>query len=94
TLQSTKVIVTDGITVGWPCCAIPWCKNPLVTNHCRYCLKHQNLKCLCAMEGCSQAITSDQKTRKPQKACNGPVHVKMEAANTKSSYSGKSKTQH
>lgn len=45
------------------------------------------------MEGCSQAITSDPKTGKPQKACNGPVHVKMEAANTESSCSGKSKTQ-
>lgn len=93
TLQSTEVIVTDGITVGRPCCAIPRCKNPLVTNHCRYCLEHQNLECLCAMEGCSRAVTSDPKTGKPWKACNDPVHAKMEAANTKSSCSGKSKTQ-
>ncbi|KAG1739658.1 hypothetical protein EDB19DRAFT_1635636 [Suillus lakei] len=93
TLQSTEVIVTDGITVGWPCCAIPQCKNPLVTNHCRYCLEHQNLECLCAMEGCTQAVTSDLKTGKSQKACNDPVHAKMEVANTKSSRTGKSKTQ-
>jgi hypothetical protein len=68
-------------------------QNTLVTNHCRYCLEHQNLECLCAVDGCSQAITSDLKTGKPRKACNDPVHVKMEAANTESSHSGKSKTQ-
>ncbi|KIK35164.1 hypothetical protein CY34DRAFT_96614, partial [Suillus luteus UH-Slu-Lm8-n1] len=31
-LHRTKVIVTDGLTVGCPCCAIPWCKNPLDNN--------------------------------------------------------------
>ncbi|KAG1892917.1 uncharacterized protein F5891DRAFT_1197022 [Suillus fuscotomentosus] len=94
TLQSTEVIVTDGVTVGWPCCAIPWCKNPLTTNHHRYCLEHQNLKSVCAVEGCGQAVTSDPKTGKLLKACNDPVHVKMEAVNMESSRSGKSRTQH
>ncbi|KAG1873259.1 hypothetical protein C8R48DRAFT_593873, partial [Suillus tomentosus] len=93
TLQSTEVIVTDGVTVGRPCCAIPRCKNPLTTNHRRYCLEHQNLESVCAVEGCGQAVTSDPKTGKLQKACNDPVHVKMEAANTESSHSGKSRTQ-
>jgi hypothetical protein len=83
-LQSTEVVVTDDV---------PRCKNPLVTNRCRYCLEHQNLERLCAVEGCSQAVTSDPKTGKPRKACNDPVHAKMEAANTESSRSGKSKTQ-
>ncbi|KAG1799568.1 uncharacterized protein BJ212DRAFT_1248604, partial [Suillus subaureus] len=82
-----KVIMTDGVTIGQPCCAIPQCKNPLMTNHCRYCLEHQNLESICAMEGCSQAVTSDPKTRKLRKACNDPIHVKMEAANMESSRS-------
>jgi hypothetical protein len=64
-----------------------------MTNHCRYCLEHQNLEGVCAVEGCSQAVTSDPKTGKLQKACNDPIHVKMEAANTESSRSGKSRTQ-
>ncbi|KAG2138183.1 hypothetical protein BD769DRAFT_1637946 [Suillus cothurnatus] len=86
-------IVTDGVTIGGPCCAIPRCKNPLTTNHRRYCLEHQNLEGVCAVEGCGWAVTSDPKTGKLQKACNDPIHVKMEAANMKSSCSGKSRTQ-
>jgi len=93
TLQSTEVIVTDGVTVGRPCCAIPRCKNPLTTNHRRYCLEHQNLEGVCAVEGCGRAVTSDPKTGKLRKACNDPIHVKMEAANAESSRSGKSRTQ-
>ncbi|KAG2336491.1 hypothetical protein BDR05DRAFT_953321 [Suillus weaverae] len=61
--------------------------------HAWYCLEHQNLESVCTMEGCSQAVTSDPKTGKLWKACNDPIHVKMEAANTESSHSGKSRTQ-
>ena len=33
----TEVVVTDGVTIGHPCCAIPYCKNPLASNRHRFC---------------------------------------------------------
>ncbi|KAG1881012.1 uncharacterized protein F5891DRAFT_1204281 [Suillus fuscotomentosus] len=92
-LPSTEVIVTDGVIVGRPCRAIPRCKNPLMTHRCRYCLEHQTLESICAVEGCSQVVTRDPQTGKLLKACDDPFHTKMEAANTESSRSGKSRTQ-
>ncbi|KAG1869640.1 hypothetical protein F4604DRAFT_1927056 [Suillus subluteus] len=43
-LHRTEVIVTDGVTAGCPCCAIPRCKNPLDNNRLRFCAKHHHLE--------------------------------------------------
>ncbi|KAF8440233.1 hypothetical protein L210DRAFT_3401240 [Boletus edulis BED1] len=38
TISRTEVVVTDGVMVGHPCCAVPYCKNPLASNQHRFCL--------------------------------------------------------
>ncbi|KAG2741488.1 hypothetical protein P692DRAFT_201726600 [Suillus brevipes Sb2] len=93
TLRGTEVIVTDGVTVGRPCCAVLRCTSPLTSNRHRFCLEHKKLELVCAVEGCGRPVANDSKTGKSRKACDDPMHVKMEAANTASSRSGKSRTQ-
>lgn len=93
TLRGTEVIVTDGVTVGHPCCAVARCKSPLVSNRHRYCSEHKMLETVCAVDGCGRPVTKDHNTGKPRKACDDPMHVKMETANTESLRSGKSRTQ-
>ena len=39
-IRHTEVVVTDGVTVGWPCCAVPCCKYPLVRNRHQFCAEH------------------------------------------------------
>ncbi|KAG2348655.1 hypothetical protein BDR05DRAFT_847308, partial [Suillus weaverae] len=78
TLCGTEVIVTNGITVGRPCCAVPQCMSPLMSNHHRYCSEHKKLKLVCTVEGCGRPVTNDSKTGKSHKACNDPTHLKMD----------------
>ncbi|KAG2751907.1 hypothetical protein P692DRAFT_20871831 [Suillus brevipes Sb2] len=92
-LRRTEVIVTDGVTVGRPCCAIPRCKNPLNNNRHRYCAEHHRLETVCAVDGCDQPVAVNTETGKNCKACDDPVHLRMEAANNESTHSGKTKTQ-
>lgn len=96
TLTRTEVVVTDGVTVGRPCCGVPRCKNPLENNRHRFCSvdpDHKALETMCAVEGCNCPVTCNSKSGKYRKACDDPLHVKMEGANVESSRSGKSKTQ-
>lgn len=92
-LHRTEVIVTDGVTVGCPCCAIPRCKNPLDNNRLRFCAEHHHLEAVCAVNGCDQPVVVDTETGRKHKACDDPVHLRMEAVNIDSSRHGKSKTQ-
>ena len=84
TLSRTEVVVTDGVTVGRPCCAVPHCKNPLGSNHHRFCSlnpDHQRLETVCAVDGCNQPIASGlSRAGKFHKACSDPIHLRMEAA--------------
>ncbi|KIK33014.1 hypothetical protein CY34DRAFT_110776 [Suillus luteus UH-Slu-Lm8-n1] len=62
TLSRTEVVVTDGVTVGHPCCAVPRCTNPLANNRHRYCSinpAHKRLELVCAVEGCDRPVTCD-----------------------------------
>ncbi|KAG1904180.1 uncharacterized protein F5891DRAFT_1184364 [Suillus fuscotomentosus] len=93
-LHRTEVIVTNGVTVGHPCCAIPWCKNPLDNNQLRFCAEHHHLEAVCAVNSCGQLVVVDIETGRKCKACDDPVHLHMEAVNIDSSCHGKSKTQH
>ncbi|KAG1908003.1 uncharacterized protein F5891DRAFT_938956 [Suillus fuscotomentosus] len=94
TLRHTEVIVTDGVTVGWPCCAVARCKNALESNRHRFCTaEHRHLKSVCAVDGCSQPVMPVGADGKTHKSCDDPVHLRMEAANVESLRSGKSRTQ-
>ncbi|KAG1819694.1 uncharacterized protein BJ212DRAFT_1298132 [Suillus subaureus] len=94
TTYHTEVVVTDGITVGCPCCAVPHCKNALIsTHHCFCSANHKYLEAVCAVDGCDKPVIHDKSTRKPCKACSNPLHLRMEDAKSVLSQSRKSKTQ-
>ena len=96
TTHYTEVVVTDGVTVGRPCCGVPHCKNPLASTRHRFCSADPSHKCLettCAVDGCPMPVVRDDKTGKLRKSCGDPLHLKMEDANAALSRSGKSKTQ-
>lgn len=95
TLSRTEVVVTDGVTVGHPCCAVPRCTNALANTRHRYCSidpAHKHLETICAVEGCDRPVTCDTQSGKLRKACNNPLHLQMEALNVESMQSGKSRT--
>ncbi|KAG1823236.1 hypothetical protein EV424DRAFT_1538567 [Suillus variegatus] len=94
TLRRTEVIVTDGVTLGRPCCTVARCKNALESNRHRFCAaEHRHLESVCAVDGCSQPVMLVGADGKTHKSCNDLVHLRMEAANVESSCSGKSRTQ-
>lgn len=70
--------MTDGLTLGHPCCAHvptkdePTCTNPLPNNRHRFCEKHNHLHDQCAIVGCSNPNLTGSK------ACNLPEHQEME----------------
>ncbi|KAH6901611.1 hypothetical protein BKA70DRAFT_1435986 [Coprinopsis sp. MPI-PUGE-AT-0042] len=69
-----KVVVTDGVTVGRPCCRHFNCKDNLLNNKDRFCKRHSNEKYDCCIKGCSQRVTEGHKT------CTTPAHRASEAA--------------
>ncbi|KAL0954922.1 hypothetical protein HGRIS_003855, partial [Hohenbuehelia grisea] len=67
-----QVIVTDGLTLGDPCCAVPNCKEPLQSNKHRFCRTHFPQHDICAIRGCENPATAKNKT------CDLPQHREME----------------
>jgi CxC6 like cysteine cluster associated with KDZ transposases len=49
-----RSVVTDGVSLGHPCCGVHDCTLPLVSNRDRYCAKHQNLHNKCAVVACHE----------------------------------------
>ncbi|KAF8578628.1 hypothetical protein K439DRAFT_1247453, partial [Ramaria rubella] len=49
-------VVTDGVSLGHPCCAIHNCKESLPTNKHHYCTTHANLSEQCAVSMCHANI--------------------------------------
>jgi len=64
--------VSDGITIGHPCCAHYDCKNPLPTQRSKFCVEHASLSSLCAVTTCSRSVELNFQT------CSLPEHRKLE----------------
>ncbi|KZT50698.1 hypothetical protein CALCODRAFT_444209 [Calocera cornea HHB12733] len=64
--------ITDGVSIGRPCCRVHNCANPLPTNRSRYCLQHQAIDAICAVEGCEEPAPTGRRT------CNTPEHRQLE----------------
>lgn len=94
TMSRTEVVVTDGVTVSRPCCAVPYCKNPLASNRHRFCSldpTHRACELICAVDGCERQVTFDDKTA--AKSCDDPLHSKMETIYLDGLHSSKSRGQ-
>ncbi|KAF8583181.1 hypothetical protein K439DRAFT_1507019 [Ramaria rubella] len=60
--------VTDGVTIGHPCCQVHDCKNALKHHHDRFCLQHGRMNNQCAVQGCERLAEHGYKT------CIVPTH--------------------
>ncbi|KAF4609858.1 hypothetical protein D9613_010386 [Agrocybe pediades] len=62
--RKTKIhpAVSDGITLGHPCCSVHDCANSLLNNKFRYCEQHMYKQAECSIEGCSMPSTDDFRT--------------------------------
>ncbi|KAF8158822.1 hypothetical protein BJ912DRAFT_866425 [Pholiota molesta] len=51
-LRSLRAVVTDGDSIGRPCCKVHNCTTPLPTNRDHFCASHADLKSQCVVTGC------------------------------------------
>ncbi|KAG8849067.1 hypothetical protein FRC20_002395 [Serendipita sp. 405] len=72
TMSLIRSAVTDGVTLGRPCCAVHDCKGSLSSPKRRYCPDHQELEGICATIGCDNPIRPGFKT------CNRPECIQVE----------------
>ena len=56
TIGILRAVVTDGVTLGHPCCGEHNCPNPLVNNRRRFCKAHAHRETECTIKGCSQPV--------------------------------------
>ena len=61
-------VMTDGVSLGHPCCAVHDCKIPLTTNKHHYCPIHSSLSNLCVVVSCQALAMEGFKT------CGDPQH--------------------
>ena len=65
-------MVCDGDSIGFPCCAVHNCKEPLVTLRQRFCAHHDCLTLQCAITTCTEP-------HEPQfRTCADPSHRALE----------------
>jgi hypothetical protein len=67
-----QVILSDGLTLGHPCCGVFRCTEPLLNNKHRYCATHAHQNTLCAVVDCNNSIVVGTKS------CSRPDHQEME----------------
>jgi hypothetical protein len=72
-LDAIRSTVTDGITIGRPCCSVHDCMEPLPTVKHRYCVRHRQLDQQCAVTTCDH--NSDPGFR----TCSNPDHRRLES---------------
>lgn len=83
--------VTDGLTIGHPCCSTFTCPIPLSRSRHQFCPTHTHLHLQCRIVGCSRPVVKMSKTvggkvtLHNMKTCDDPAHQEMERLNTEQS---------
>jgi hypothetical protein len=72
--EALRATVTDGVSIGHPCCGVHDCKMPLASQRSRFCPQHDYMKQVCSVTMCSQPCNAGYKT------CSIPEHRQLEAA--------------
>jgi len=70
-LDMVRAIVSDGITIGRPCCGVAHCTENLKNKRDRYCPGHQYQEKVCSVDGCKAVVSFNSL------ACANPEHAKM-----------------
>ncbi len=68
-----QAVVTDGITLGRPCCKEHNCPNELPNNRAHWCLAHSHLAAECVVVACKKPAETGYHT------CSIPEHRALEA---------------
>ena len=90
-LYKVEAAVTDGLTLGHPCCSLFACPISLASNRHRFCATHTHLHLQCAVVGCTAAVVESTKLVKGKeihtmmKTCSDPMHQEMEHLNSEQS---------
>ncbi|KAL0564244.1 hypothetical protein V5O48_017808 [Marasmius crinis-equi] len=72
-LRRLRAVVTDGVTVGRPCCKVHNCTQPLINNRAHYChLHHERLSENCVVNSCTLKVRPGCRT------CSSPEHIALE----------------
>ena len=69
---SFRAVVTDGITLGRPCCKVHNCTRPLPSNRAHFCIEHASKKKTCVVNDCRNQTPDGYQT------CNIPAHRELE----------------
>ncbi|TFY58442.1 hypothetical protein EVJ58_g6411 [Rhodofomes roseus] len=73
-MRAVRSVVTDGVTLGHPCCAVHDCKEPIRnTKGARYCMTHVTREKECAVVSCSAPVEDGFTT------CTIAAHRALEA---------------
>ncbi|KAI0071820.1 hypothetical protein K474DRAFT_1651989 [Panus rudis PR-1116 ss-1] len=57
-----RAVVTDGVTIGRPCCGVHDCQGRLPTQRHRYCREHEDMERQCCVIGCTANIEDGYQT--------------------------------
>lgn len=61
-LVMVNAAVTDGVTIGHPCCASHNCKSPLESNRNRFCHGCEYKEKICSVKGCEDQVEAGHQT--------------------------------
>ncbi|KAI0047167.1 hypothetical protein FA95DRAFT_1492972 [Auriscalpium vulgare] len=75
-LWPLRAVVTDGISLGHPCCAVHNCTTPLSSNRDHFCLDHTSQALICVVTDCTQPAQDGCRT------CSNRAHRQLEDART------------
>jgi len=87
-----EAAITDGLTIGHPCCSTFACPIPLGNNRHCFCGSHAHLHLVCAIVGCDCPIITHKTTigkrttTTNMKTFSDPVHQEMERLNKEQSH--------
>ncbi|KAJ3839074.1 hypothetical protein F5878DRAFT_536306 [Lentinula raphanica] len=71
-LRSLRAVVTDGVTLGHPCCKVHNCSEPLQNNRHHWCKTHMDQQRVCVFADCNLPARSGHRT------CSQSLHQKYE----------------
>ncbi|KAI0309790.1 hypothetical protein OF83DRAFT_1157459 [Amylostereum chailletii] len=71
-LRSLRAVVTDGVSIGHPCCGMHNCTKPLVNNCHHFCEDHIEEASVCAIVACNEPVRPGHRT------CTQPDHISLE----------------
>ncbi|KAI0054519.1 hypothetical protein BV25DRAFT_1922614 [Artomyces pyxidatus] len=70
--RAIRAVVTDGVTIGRPCCGVHDCQEPLPTQRAHFCATHRSLSAICVVTTCDALAQPGHQT------CLLPDHRALE----------------